>query len=577
MPEAVTDVATEPEPAGPPGWRAHLLPLTAVLGLGLAAYANAYGGAFVFDDLAQVRDSTLARDLSSWLPGGPGWRLEATRAVGYLSFALNHRLGASPGGYHAVNVAIHLANAFLVYALVVLALRAPRARGSWLAPHARAVAYVAAALFVTHPLQTQAVTYVVQRLTSLATLFYLAATVLYLDGRLAPPGRGRLRAAASYAGLLACALLAMLTKEIAFTLPFAIVLLELALFDREGRRWAALAPVLATALVIPVALATRTSLPAALSGAITGTRLERPPPRLDYLLTQPSVVVAYLRLLVLPAGQNLDHDVPIRHALLDPAVLSSAAVLAALAALAAVLLARTRPAARRPVNPAARLVAVGILWGFLALSVESLVPIVDVMNEHRVYLPSAGLFMAAAVALAFLARRASGEGRAAWNLAAAGTVIALVLAGATLVRNTVWRSDLTLWRDAASKSPRKLRPVENYGTALISAGHPDRAVPVLRHALELDGGSAYAHAQLAMALLSTGRAAEAEPELREALRLEPRDPEALFNLATLLWQTGRRDEARGWYARFVDAAGDGYVAARRLAATRAAPTPGATP
>lgn len=559
------------------GARGHLVALAALLLLGLAAYANAYGGPFVFDDGVQVRDQPLAQELSAWAPGGAGWRQQPGRAVAFISFALNRRLlGPGPRGYHAVNVAIHLANALLVYALVVLALRAPRVRSSWLAPHAGALGFAAAALFVTHPIQTQAVTYVVQRMTSLATLFYVASVALFLAWRLAPAARRAWRAAA-YAGALACALLAMSTKEIAFTLPLVVVLLELALFDAADRRWLALAPIVATALVVPLALATRAPLMGALSGSMTGNLLEQPPPRLTYLATQVPVVVSYLGLVLLPVGQNVDHDVPLQRSFLGREVLTGLALLAALAALAAILWRRTTPGARRPLDPAARLVAVGLAWWFLALSVESAVPIVDVMNEHRIYLPSVGLFTALAVAGAFLARRLFGAERAPARLVAAVAVLALLLAFATLLRNVAWRSEVRLWADAAAKSPGKLRPSINLGTALISAGRPDRAVPVLRRATELAPASYYAHAQLASALLGSGRPAEAEPELRETLRLAPQDPEALFNLATVLWETGRREEAVGWYARYLDAPGQTPAAARRLAAARAAPAPAPRP
>lgn len=560
--------------AAAPAWRAPCggaVPVAAVAVLGLAAYANALSGAFVFDDLQHVRDNPLVREL--WRVLSPaGLRAFPHRWVAYVTFAVNYRLGGlSPWGYHAFNVAVHLGSAALVFALVALAFRTPRLTGSALAPHARAIAFVAAALFVTHPLQTQAVTYVVQRMTSLAAFLYLAAVVLYLRWRLAPAW-GRAARAAAYAGVVVLALLAMKTKEIAFTLPFAIGLAE-ACFFRPGRRdLLRLLPIAATALVVPATWLLAAGAPGrgVLAAAEAMTRVQTEVSRLDYLATQLAVVVTYLFLLVLPIGQNLDHDYPVYRSFLAPEVLSAALVLAALAGLAAWLLGRTRDGATRTVDPAARLAAFGIAWWFLALSVESsVVPIVDVVNEHRVYLPSAGLLVAAAIGLFAASGRLFGAERGPRRLVVAAAALGIVLGAATFARNRVWASDVALWSDAARKSPEKARPWLNLGTALREAGQPEAAAVALRRGVDLDRRSAYGRSQLGAVLLALGRPAEAEPELRAALSLAGDDPEALFNLGTLLWQLGRKDEARPLYARFAEVAPPAYADARRLARARA--------
>lgn len=549
-----------------------IAPLAAVLLLGLAAYANSLAGGFVFDDVPHVRENSAIRDLGA-LASWSGLRSYPHRWVAFLTFALNYRIGgSSPAGYHAFNLAVHLANAALVYALVVLVFRTPRLAPSAFARQARAMAFVAAALFVTHPLQTQAVTYVVQRMTSLATLSYLAAVAVYLGWRLAGAQESPAQRGVRYAGVLLLSILGMLTKGIAFTLPFAIALAEWSFFSSTRRDLAWLVPVLATAVVVPATwlLSSGAPLSDAFTAADALTRVQTELGRLDYLATQLAVIVTYLFLLLLPIGQNLDHDYPIHHSFLAPEVLSAAFVLAALAGLAAFLYARTRASARRPLDPAARLAGFGIAWWFLTLSVESsVIPIVDVINEHRAYLPSAGLLVAAAVGIAAAARRLAGAEAAGRRTVVAGAALSLLLAAATSSRNRVWASDITLWTDAARKSPAKSRPYLNLGTALREAGRPGAAIAALRRGVELEPRSAYGRAQLGAVLLSTGRRAEAEPELRSALALTPADPEALFNLATLLWQEGRLDEARPLYARFAEVAGPQYGGASRLARTRA--------
>jgi tetratricopeptide (TPR) repeat protein len=548
------------------------LGLAAILLLGALAYTNALWGAFVFDDVRQFRDHPLVRDLGAFVAGGAGYHAFPTRWVAYLTFALNHRLnGLHPLGWHLVNVVIHLANAALVYALVVLAFRTPRLRESKVVGLSAAIAFLASAVFVAHPIQTQAVAYVVQRLTSLATTFYLLTVVLYALFRLRDEAGRATRAGRIGGGLLvlATAALAMNTKEIAFTLPFAVALFEVSFFPGTLRaRLVRLAPVLATLPIVPATLLL-SGAPAAgiLSKAEVVTRLQTPMPRLAYLATEMVVIVKYLGLLLLPVGQNLDHDVAVQPSLLAPAVLARAALLLAIAAAAVVL---HRRAGRAGADPALRLVAFGVFWFFLALAVESsVVPIVDVMYEHRVYLPSAGLFVALATGAALLAARVS-PARAERALLLGGAALALVLSVATVRRNAVWANDVTLWADAAAKSPEKPRPLLNLGAALAMSGRPQLGVGALRKAVGLDPASSYARAQLATALLMLGRSAEAEPELREALRLAPADPEATYNLATMLWLGNRREEARGWYRRFLEIAPETYASARRVASARAA-------
>ncbi|WP_242342612.1 tetratricopeptide repeat protein [Anaeromyxobacter terrae] len=561
-------------PARPPRSLAHAAALVALAALAAAAYANALGGAFVFDDVEQIRDAPLIRDLANYLGSGAGYRAMPNRWVGYLTLALNHRLGGlEVTGYHLFNVGVHALNGALVYALVVLTFRAERLRRSSLAGSAPVIALVSAALFIVHPIQTQAVTYVVQRFTSLATLFYLAAVVLYGAWRLRRErGEGGPSAAGLYAGALACAVLAMRTKEIAFTLPFAIVLYELAFFGPARRRWTLLLPFIATAAIIPltnVDLGLRVG--ETMERAASATRVQTAVGRLDYLRTEIAVVVTYVSLLLLPIGQSVDHEYPIYTSFAAPEVALSLAVLAVLAACAGYLAWRTRRDSPRPLDGAARLVAFCIGWWFLTLSVESsVIPIVDVINEHRVYLPSVGFFVAAGVGIALLGRRLSPE-RPLRAALVAGALLAAVLAVATHQRNLVWTDAVSLWADAASKAPGKARPHHLLGAALVEQGRRVEALGPLRRAIALDPSLPWPREQLGATLLALGRADEAEPELREALRLRGDYPEAAFNLAVLLSRTGRTGEAKDWFRRFLDVAPAAYnPRARALAEARVA-------
>ena len=490
-----------------------------------------------FDDFAEPgRASTLPSDLQCGFP---------TRYLGHLTFAMNYRLGGlDPTGYHVFNLAVHLANALLVYLLVSLAFRAPalEERGGDGRPGLPAplVALFTALLFACHPLQTQAVTYVVQRFASLVAFFYLLAAVLYLHSRLAGSPRGR---AASYAGALGAAALAMITKENALTLPLALALLEAVLMRGPwGRRLLGLAPFALTLLVIPALWGAFRS--GGLADVDASLQALSQMTRREYLLTQLPVAATYLGLFLLPVGQSVDHDFPIYRSLLDgPVLLSLLLLLGLLGASLAVLLRARSPGSKA--TPELGLVSLGLLWFFLALSVESvLVPLADVIFEHRAYLPSVGLCLSA-VTLTFLARRALERTRpaAARLVIPALSASILLLGAATIARNRVWSDEIRLWEDAARKGPGKVRPHMHLGALYAANGQLDRAAREIEAAISLRPDYAEAHNSLGVIRRRQGQPAAALERYRMALRLRPDFAEARHNVALLYAAEGLLEEA----------------------------------
>jgi hypothetical protein len=187
---------------------------------------------FVFDDDTSIVNNPVIRNLENFFLNGTGYGYNPRRFIGYLSVALNYRIGGlDVTGYHIFNLAVHIASACLVYAFVRLTLQTPffGARNSGLGG---LLLLLAALLFVAHPVQTQAVTYIIQRLASVATLFYLLSLVLYARGRLfqvsAEPARGK--AALLHIAAFVAAALAMRTKEIAITFPIVVALYEICFF-----------------------------------------------------------------------------------------------------------------------------------------------------------------------------------------------------------------------------------------------------------------------------------------------------------------------------------------------------------
>lgn len=505
---------------------------------GFLCYANSFDNSFQFDGYTLILENPAVCDVFN-----PAvWREffqshHRARFMGFFSLGLNyHWHQNNVFGYHLVNWLIHMINAGLVYALVTLIGRTPRMEEEGWREKVPLVALIAALIFVTHPLQTQAVTYIYQRLTSLAALFYLASMTAYLKGRLAPGGR-RVR---WFVFAAVCAVLGMFSKETVFTLPVMILCAERYFFPSERRHkvWTFLP--LVFLLIIPLILmfdVGRVFKPRAVRAATHAVVDSR-----TYLLTQFNVIIQYLKMLVIPVGQSLEHDFPVSRGLFDGPTWINLLALLGLGGLA-FKMRRTQ-----------RYISFGIVWFFVALAVESsIIPLRYVITEHRLYLPLAGFAMAAAAALVrWLPRRAA---------AGAGLAVALVLGILTFQRNAVWQDEITLWSDVVRKQPHYPYGHFALGVAYQRAGRPDDAYR--EYAITL---KQYDQTQqvLDIELLSElhnnlgildylGRHDQrAEANLLKALEYRPDFPKALANLGRLYYEHERYTAAERYLSAAVD-------------------------
>jgi len=515
-----------------------------VLLIGLVSYSNAFDAPFQWDEKVLVVENPIVKDLGAFLDpskasGAEAFQHEAFRQryVGYLSFALNYAAGGNEvAGYHAVNLAVHLANALLLYLLLAITFRTPALEAAPSGERSGYVALFGSLLFVSHPIQTMAVTYVFQRLASLAALFYLLSLASYAGSRLSA---GRPRRYGLYGLSLASAVLAMKTKENALTLPVAICLYEI-LFFRGGIRGRAarLVPIFLTMLIIPVSLSGIERPAGEIIEGAASARAETELTRPQYFFTQMSVIVTYLRLVLFPVNQNIDYDYPVFGSLFDAPVFLSALLHLSLLSFGLYLLIRSKGG-----GAASRLAAFGILWFYLALSVESsFIPLHMVINEYRVYLPSAGAFAALAAGAVFITGRIKDK-RANAAMVFILCLVPLALAAGTYARNETWRSHIALWEDVVRKSPLNARGRNNLGSALHAGGFKARAEEHFRTAAMLDPFYADPQYNLGIMYLEEGRYALAAERLELALRAKPFWAEAHLNLARALNGEGERGEA----------------------------------
>ena len=534
--------------------------------LALAAYARVLGGGFVFDDQLSALNPVvrnLAAQARSLLPA----LLHGGRPVVDLSFGLNYAVGGPDGrGFHAVNIAIHLAAVVLVFAFTARTLDLAGVS------HARGPALAIAGVFALHPLESQAVSYVSQRAESLASALYLATLLLLLAAeRTASTPRRWLFWASAYGTFL----FGLGTKQIVVTVPLAYLLLMTAVPEKTQaaeriswrRRLAVLAPFLATAgwfvHQLMASVQGHRDVGAAVAGMTPWT----------YFLTQWKVLLIYLRLVFWPAGQCLDWRYPVTTHL-DASTILAGVGLAAIGGGALVFLWRFRGEAGEDAA-AARISGFGVLWFFVLLApTSSFVPIADVLVEHRVYLASWGIFTAAAMILGRALARLREERRRLVAVSLLG-FLWCTLAICLHSRNRVWQDPIALWTDVVTKSPGNARGRVLLAAAYQDRGDLERAVAEYGVALKVAANhdlfqEVQARLGLGASLVDLGHIDEGIAVIEGGLAHDPPDPQIPAGLSEAWWHRGDRAKAESFAERALAASPDLGNALQVLGAARTA-------
>lgn len=535
----------------------------------LAVYANSFSGPFIFDDLLSIpQNPTLHRLTTALAPPGGGVTVTG-RPLLNLSFALNHALsGDQVWSYHVLNFLIHSLAGLTLFGIVRRTLAGPGANGgkpgapaSLFPGHeATFVAFAAALFWTVHPLQTESVTYIVQRAESLMGLFYLLTLYCFIRGVEIRERAGSRTAGAGhspsdrragherrpqtgvewFALAFVFCLLGMATKEVMVTAPLIVLLYDRtflagsfrAAWQQRGRIYLALAStwILLAALVL---LAANRGGSAGFGAGVSFW---------SYAATQFEALVHYLRLAVWPHPLIIDYGVQWVDSVGDVAPYAAVVVLLVAATVVALV--------RRP--------ALGFLGAaFLAvLAPTSLVPVVrQTLAEHRMYLA-----LAPAMVLLVLVLRA-GLGRRVWFVVAAA---AAGLGWLTVQRNTVYRSDAAIWQDTVAKRPGNAAARNNYGNILAQAGRPGEALGQYEEAIRINPDYAEAHHNAGNALTRLGRLPEAIACYERALAANPNMPDALTALGIALEDSGRGAEALARYDQALHLAPDYTDALNRL-------------
>lgn len=574
--------------------------ISLIIVIAFIAYFNTVNAPFVFDDYPYLRENPLVRSFHYFLNQDQVFKLAIDidvknsfilRPFSYFTFALNFALhGYDVRGYHVVNLLLHIGNAICVFLLLSLTLQAtamntPGHDRQGSSSLNSIFPLVCALIFVTHPLQTQAVTYIIQRFTTLASLLCLLSLVTYILSRRAE--RAAMRRI-WYVLCLVATILAMHSKENAFTMPVVIAMYEfIFLTGKLAKRVAGLIPVIATMGIIPYKLLqlstlTRNTAQTDLVAAINSVNFKETSSG-DYLMTQFGVVVSYLRLLFVPIRQNLLHDLPLQHSFFSFKVLGPLALIICIIAIGIWAL-KCSKGNHSANSTRLKIVAFGIFWFFVTLAVESsIIPIDDPMFEHRVYLPSVGLIMAVLAGGDIFMVRARNVSLFSSKAASVGICLLVSCAAvATVERNKTWGNEITLWTDVIRKNPNSSRAHNALGVALarqeeVQMKHLlapksenmvsvpflgsktrqsqlDAAIKEFRHAIELDPIHEKAQINLGIALIDRGKFDDALTALQRATRLETRRYPSLhyFHMGRAYTEKGDYDRATEAFTRAIE-------------------------
>jgi tetratricopeptide (TPR) repeat protein len=514
-----------PSPSPPGPRRALLLAAGLLAAATLAVYANSLAGPFVLDDEPAISGNPTIRQLGSALApphaqASDGGLSVSGRPLVNFSLALNYAAGGTAvRGYHTANLAIHLAAALVLFGVVRRTLR-QSARYRHYDTEALPLAFAVALLWAVHPLQTEAVDYIVQRAESLMGLCYLLT--LYAFIRATEPAASGVWSALAVGVCLA----GMACKEVMVSAPLMVLLYDRTFVAGSFREAWRLRRGLHGSLAATWLLLGWLVLGAGDRGGTAG--FSAGVAWWQYGLTQCTAIAHYLRLALWPSPLIFDYGTEL--------TTKAGEVLPAALVLGALLIGTGLALWRCPV------VGFAGAWFFAILAPSSsIVPVAtQTVAEHRMYLPLAAVVALGVTGLhALLGRRAL--------FAMIGLAVGLGLL--TAQRNRDYRSAASLWQDTVAKRPGNARAHNSLGTALLLQGRAAEAAGQFEQALRINPDYGQAHNNLGVALVRLDRVPEAIVHYEMALRLNPADGDIPHNLGDALIQAGRVPEAEVQYER----------------------------
>ncbi len=508
----------------------------------LAVYSNTFHAPFAFDDYPFILNNKPVHITEISFDSLAGAACEGKarqRPLSNISFAFNFYFGNyQPFGYHVVNIFIHLLSGIFLFFLIrqTLVLPFPFHDKNTVCSSLTGIspfnldiaAFFAVLVWLVHPIHVESVTYICQRMTSMAGLFYILALLFYVKGRLTVQAnpKSSVTAGLFFLGCLVSGMLSIAAKPNAATIPVMIFFYEWFFFqnlstDRIKRRFVWIGVAAIVFCIFCFIFLGNTPIDRILS-AYT----HRDFTLFQRVLTESRVVLYYISLIFFPyyGRFNLDYNYPLSDALIAPPT-TFLAMLAIVGLFSIVVY-----SARRD-----RFVVFGILWFLTNLAIESSVIGLEIIFEHRTYLPSM-FFIPVVVLLCFRYIRSG------WVVMGLLCLLIVIESVWTYQRNEIWQDGVSLWDDCIQKSPQKARPHYNLGCALVKQNLNDKTIKAFEKAVQLNPDFSTAHYNLGYAMAQKQMYDQAIVHFNKALTLDPDYAQAHNNLANALSKNGRRPD-----------------------------------
>lgn len=435
-------------------------------------YSNSFETSFQLDDYHTILKNKQIGNYDKYLNIDSWKKLIYNRQIPYLTFSLNYSFGKYDlFGYHLFNIIIHIFNSILVFLLVRKLFLTSIIASSRFKNHSSNISLFTALIFAVHPVQVQAVTYITQRMVSLAVMFYLLSVLFYISGRLENRKLKLVFFVLSFLSFV----LGVFSKEIIFSLPLALIATEFFFFrDNNKINNKYLFSLIAITITATLIFLIKYGIP----------KQAEATDHVSYFLTQLYTQTIYIRLLFLPFGQHLYYNIPVSSSIFDLDVLLGLAVFLVVLAITIVMYKEYR------------LISFGILWFYITLSIESsFFPLKFLFFEYRLYPAVFGYALTLVCTLYFLKEKTS------------PTVVKLILSAIVIVygyltyqHNKVWKDPVTLWTNNVIESPYNKEAHKNLGVELMTRGRMKEAYISFTRSIELDSNYAVPFAHRAVLL-----------------------------------------------------------------------------
>jgi tetratricopeptide (TPR) repeat protein len=523
----------------------------------LIPYSNSFRAAWHFDDfpkiinnsaikISDLKPQTLYNTFFDPNRSGEDQKRRLYRPIPCLTFALNYYVGQfNVFGYHLVNFTVHYLIACFLFLTLLLLFKTPNLNNRFSSGH-YFVALLTTSLWAINPIQTQAVTYIVQRMAALATLFYISGIFCYLKARLVDTGK---RQTLYFIGCFVSFVLALGSKENSATLPLALILVEIVFFQdvrnpRVRRRFIRATVITGICFMVFGAFFYLQGDPASI---LKGYERRSFSP-LQRLMTEPRVLLFYISQILYPVPTRLsiEHYVPVSTSLFAPwTTLPSILIVLMLIVFAFYQM------SKRPI------LSFAILFFFLNHVIESTIFGLELIFEHRNYLPSLFSFFPISIGIKWLVDQYKNRKRSMYLIITGFvTVLILGLGMGTYLRNLVWATEKTLWEDAIQKAPEMTRPYHNLawghyekvGQFDMARALYEKCIGLLKHT---NHGKALVYNNLANLYYRHRDLRKASELWTTAVRLNPEKHAFEYRLAKCLAEMNAWDRALFHFDRFL--------------------------